>query len=78
MEKSDPMKQFEFNLNLNAQECERYYRGQANQVVAKCIDGTNIQFPATLIRPFLTGTGVRGQFVLTCDDDGKNSRLGRR
>ena len=72
------MKQFQFALHLDALECERYYRGQASQVVARCTDGKTIQFPATLIRPFLTGNGVRGPFVLTCDDDGKNSRLARR
>jgi hypothetical protein len=71
------MKRFEFRLNLSALECERFYRGQANQVVARCTDGTKIQFPATMIRPFLTENGVRGIFVLNCDDDGKNSRLDR-
>lgn len=71
------MKRFDFRPNLSVQKCEWYYRGLANQVVARCVDGTNIQIPAALIRPFLTENGVRGTFFLECDDDGKNARLAR-
>jgi hypothetical protein len=71
------MRRFQFRLDLTAAACEQYYRGQVNQVVARSTDGTAIQFPALLLKPFISGTGVHGLFTLTCDDNGKNSNLQR-
>jgi hypothetical protein len=71
------MRRFQFRLDLSAAACEQYYRGQVNQVVARSTDGTAIQFPALLLKPFISGTGVHGLFTLTCDDNGKNSNLQR-
>jgi hypothetical protein len=71
------MRRFQFRLDLSVAACEQYYRGQVNQVVARSTDGTSIQFPALLIKPFVSGNGVHGLFTLTCDDDGKNSNLQR-
>ena len=72
------MKRFEFNLSLSAQEYLQYYRGSINKVVAKCSDGSTVQFPAALLTPYVTGAGIRGAFVLTCDVDGKGAKLNRR
>jgi hypothetical protein len=69
------MKHFVFNLNLSAQEYLQYYRGSVNKVIATCIDGKTVQFPAGLLTPFVTSGGVRGNFVLTCGDDGKVAEL---
>jgi hypothetical protein len=71
------MRRFQFRLDLTAAACEQYYRGQVSQVLARSIDGTSIQFPALLIKPFVSVNGVHGLFTLTCDDDGKNSNLQR-
>jgi hypothetical protein len=71
------MRRFQFRLDLTAAACEQYYRGQVNQVVARSTDGTSIQFPALLLKPFVSTNGVHGLFTLTCDDDGKNSNLQR-
>lgn len=71
------MRRFQFRLDLTAAACEQYYRGQVNQVVARSTDGIAIQFPALLLKPFITGNGVHGLFTLTCDDSGKNSNLQR-
>jgi hypothetical protein len=71
------MRRFQFRLDLSVAACEKYYRGQVNQVMARSTDGTSIQFPALLIKPFVSGNGVHGLFTLTCDDDGKNSNLQR-
>jgi hypothetical protein len=71
------MRRFQFRLDLTAAACEQYYRGQVSQVLARSIDGTSIQFPALLIKPFVSVNGVHGLFTLTCDDDGKNSKLQR-
>ena len=72
------MNHFFFNLALSAQEYLQYYRGSVNTVVATCMDGKTVQFPAGLLTPFVTDGGVRGSFVLTCGSDGKGARLKRR
>jgi hypothetical protein len=71
------MRRFQFRHDLTAAACEQYYRGQVSQVVARSTDGTAIQFPALLLKPFVSLNGVHGLFTLTCDDDGKNSNLQR-
>jgi hypothetical protein len=72
------MKQFVFSLNLTTQEYLQYYRGSVDKVVAQCIDGRTVQFPAGLLAPHVTSWGVRGEFVLTCDEDRKGAQLMRR
>ena len=72
------MNRFVFNLNLSTQEYLHYYRGSVNKVIATCIDGKTVPFPASLLMPFVSSGGVRGNFVLTCGDDGKGARLKRR
>jgi hypothetical protein len=68
---------FEFGLAIPAQEYFHYYRGSINKVIATCVDGKTVQFPAGLLTPFVTTAGIRGRFVLTCDDDGKGAELNR-
>ena len=72
------MTQFNFNLNISATEYLQYYRGQVKNVIASCLDGSTVQFPAGLLTPFVTSSGVRGSFVLTCDDSGKGAQLQRK
>jgi hypothetical protein len=72
------MIQFSFNLNISADEYLNYYRGHITLVLARCSDGTSVQFPAGLLRPFATTLGVRGSFTLTCDDAGKGAKLARK
>ncbi len=72
------MNRFVFNLSISTQEYLPYYRGVVNKVVATCNDGTTVQFPAGLLTPFVTSGGIRGAFVLTCDEGGKGAQLRRR
>jgi hypothetical protein len=71
------MHRFEFSVNLSAQEYLKYYRGSVSRVFAQCTDGTTIQFPALLLKPFVTSSGIRGNFVLMCGADGKGSQIER-
>ncbi|MBE0473016.1 DUF2835 family protein [Rhodoferax sp.] len=71
------MKQFEFFLDISAQQYLNYYRGAARHVVAQCSNGASIRFPASALTKFVTDTGIKGQFVLTCTEDHKNSQLRR-
>jgi len=72
------MNRFVFNLNISATQYLQYYRGIVINVVATCQDGTTVQFPAGLLTPFVNSAGIRGAFVLTCDDGGKGVQLRRR
>jgi hypothetical protein len=71
------MNEFEFDLNISAEAYLDYYRGIANTVIARSSDGRTVEFPASLLRRFVSPEGVRGRFRLTCDDRFKNPRLAR-
>jgi hypothetical protein len=71
------MKRFEFQLRISAERYLDYYRGAARNVVVRCADGVTIQFPAALLQPFVTPTGIQGSFVLTCDEANKGADLQR-
>ncbi|TXH90161.1 MAG: DUF2835 family protein [Rhodoferax sp.] len=72
------MREFHFDLAISATEYLAYYRGDVQQVMVRALDGSKVQFPARLLMPFVTTVGVRGRFVLTCDNDGRGARLVRR
>lgn len=48
-----------------------YYQGMARQVVVKAFDGRTLQFPANVLRPFVTHSGVSGLFVICVDQHNK-------
>lgn len=71
------VKQFEFALSISAQQYVQYYRGTVRQVLAQTTTGATVQFPAGLLAPFVTSAGVRGRFVLTCEESGRGAQLKR-
>jgi hypothetical protein len=58
------MNNFDFNLNVSAQEYLQYYRGRVDKVVAECADENNVQFPARLLTPFVPSGGIRGMLCV--------------
>lgn len=71
------MKMFEFHLRVSPEQFLDYYRGSVKEVVIRCSSGVTVQFPAVLLRPFVTAEGIHGDFVLTCKDDHKGAELRR-
>lgn len=71
------MKRFQFHLEISSEEFLDYYRGTAKQVLVRMDNGRSVQFPASLLKQFVTSGGIEGDFVLTCDDDFKNADLRR-
>jgi hypothetical protein len=71
------MNRYEFHLRITADQYLEYYRGTARLVVVRCTTGQNVQFPASLLQRFVMAEGIRGHFVLTCDENHRNSRLDR-
>ena len=71
------MQRFEFQLSLSPDHYLDYYRGSVQQVLVRCADGRTVQFPAALLKSFVTPAGVHGAFVLTCDDQHRGADLRR-
>lgn len=69
------MKRYEFHLDISSEEFLDYYRGTAKRVLVHLTDGRSVQFPASLLKQFVTSGGIQGDFVLTCDDEFKNANL---
>ena len=65
------MKEIRFHLSIPAHRYLSYYQGVAKKVIARAHDGARVQFPAEILRPFLTYDGIFGEFCLHCDDDNK-------
>lgn len=55
------------NLAILAEEYQRLYQGTARDVVARSIDGRRIRFPALILRPFVTHSGIHGRFQILFD-----------
>ena len=71
------MRRFEFQLRISPDEFLDYDRGTTQEVVAQCIDGVVIQFPASLLKSHITVDGIYGRFLLTCEDNCKGAKLQR-
>ena len=69
---------YEFELNISSEAYLDYYRGAVRSVIARCIGGQTVQFPAALLQGFVTTEGIHGAFVLTCDQNNKCVNLQRR
>jgi hypothetical protein len=71
------MKQFEFQLSLSPDRYLAYYQGLVREVVVRCRDGQTVQFPASLLKAFVSPSGIHGSFRLVCDDQHRGARLER-
>ena len=66
-----------FSIQIDASEIEKYYQGRVRNILVKANNGLKIQFPANLILPYVTHSGVSGQFILQYEDNGKATSLRR-
>jgi hypothetical protein len=71
------MKRYEFQLRISPQDYLDYYRGIVQSVVVRAVSGQRVQFPASLLRPFVTDAGIEGSFLLLCDENNKCIELRR-
>jgi hypothetical protein len=71
------MNRYAFQLHISSEQYLDYYRGVAKSVVARAHSGQTVQFPASLLQRFVTQDGIRGNFVLICDDHNKCVSLER-
>jgi hypothetical protein len=71
------MNRYEFQLDISPEKYLDYYRGLLRQVIVESTNGTTVQFPASLLQPFLMPEGICGTFALTCDEQFRNPSLQR-
>jgi len=57
------------SLSISAEEYLKLYSGVARSVRAVTVRGESIRFPASILRPFVTRSGIRGQFAIYFDED---------
>ncbi len=61
------MNEYRFRLVISAEEMLSYYSGYAQYAVVTTVNGLRVRLPAYLLRPYMTRTGINGEFVLRCD-----------
>jgi len=62
---------YRFSLFISADEYLKVYANGARHVVARASNGQRVQFPANLLRAYVTRNGVSGQFELTTDENNR-------
>lgn len=68
---SGALREIRFSIYISPEEMEVYYAGAATVVHAVGDDGRTVQFPARVVRPYVTHAGVSGRFVLRYDAAGR-------
>lgn len=63
------------NLSISPEEYQRLYQGAVRDVVATSVDGRRIRFPAMILRPWVTHTGIRGRFRLLFDEQNRFQKI---
>ena len=66
-----------FRITMSSDEWMRYYRGSADAVLVRDMNGLKISIPARHFRPFTTYSGVQGLFRLILDENHKFISLER-
>lgn len=64
-------------LTITSDEYLKAYQGAGKIVMAKDAEGRNVRFPASILRPFVTHSGIHGVFLIEFGDAGKFRRISR-
>ena len=67
----------EVSLSIPAHEYLALYAGTAKNVHARSIDGRTVLFPARILQPFVTHSGISGHFKITFDTNGRFQQIER-
>lgn len=65
------MRSIYVQLNIPPEEFQLLYEGIAKTVNARSLDGRSVQFPATILRPFVTRSGISGTFAIHFSDENR-------
>lgn len=62
-------------LNIPPDEFKLLYEGVAKSVNARSLDGRTVKFPANILRPFVSHSGVVGTFAIHFSEDNRFNRI---
>ncbi len=68
---------FYVELDITASEFRHYYSQNINRVITVCHTGQKIQFPANILQPFVSHSGVQGKFKIVIDEKEKFKSINR-
>lgn len=68
-------KSIHFKLQLSYDEYSAVYTGHAKHVIAQATDGRTLRFPADILKPYLTKSGIMGTFIIHFDENNKFQSL---
>ncbi|ARD22108.1 MULTISPECIES: DUF2835 domain-containing protein [Shewanella] len=63
--------QFTFSMYISFEDFLPYYRGYVKNVEVRDVRGKLLHINGKYFRPFVTTSGIQGQFVLQLDASGK-------
>ncbi|WP_132700509.1 DUF2835 domain-containing protein [Reinekea marinisedimentorum] len=63
------------DIFISADDYLRHYQGQVSQVSAVARDGRRVQFPSSILQPFVTHEGIQGTFAIRFDKHHKFSGI---
>ena len=72
------LRQSLFRLALTADQVELFYSGAKTRVQVRDERGKTLNIPWSALVPFVTPLGVRGEFVIRYDENGKLRDLRRQ
>ncbi len=58
-------------LSISKSEYLKWYSGSATTVTANTQQGVSINFPASILKPFITHAGVHGVFAIEFDAENR-------
>jgi len=62
---------YRFYMSLNRDKYMEYYAGQASCIRVRTEEGPTIQFPASVVKPWITHHGIDGYFQIEFDENHK-------
>lgn len=65
------------DLAISREECMKYYQGRAVQIAARSRDGRLVRLPASVMRRFMTLSGLHGSYTVYYDAQGQLVQIDR-
>ena len=65
------------SLNISSDEFIKHYQGSGRCVFTHTLEGQSIRFPANILQPYVTHSGVNGTFKIVFSSDNKFQSIHR-
>lgn len=71
------MERIIIDIVISSDEYLKHYRMPGATVSSRSRDGRRVHFPAKILQPFVTHSGIAGSFEISFDQSGKFSAIKR-